>query len=328
MSHHRLTGLIAATYTPFDARGRLNLPQIRPMTDHLREVGVSGLYVCGTTGEGASLTIEERHAVTEAYVAEAAGQLPVVANVGHNSLTDACRLARHAQQIGVHSISANAPSYFKCADLDTLIESMAMVAGAAPELPFYYYHIPMMNGTSVDMVAFLECGSRRIPNLVGVKFAEADLATYQACATLNDGQFDVLWGYDEMLLGALATGARGAVGSTYNIATALYHRIIDAFHAGDWRLARRLQAQAVWMVRVIYRYPFHPAMKEILKMLGLDFGACRLPQKRLSAEQVASLRRELEEIGFFDWAQAPAPLQEKKIPGAAAPHFCAERIDQ
>jgi N-acetylneuraminate lyase len=324
MPCRRLTGLIAAVYTPFDQDGCLALPRVSELVDRLMEEGVGGLYVCGTTGEGPSLTSEERQAVAEAYWSAAAGRVPVVVQVGHNSLTESCRLAEHAQRLGVDAISANAPSYFRCVDLDTLVESMAVIARAAPELPFYYYHVPVMNGTAADMVGFLQRGAHRIPNLAGLKYTEADLATYQACVEFQDGRFDVLWGSDEMLLGALATGARGAVGSTYNIAAPLYRQIIDAFDAGDARLARWLQGRSVAMVRAIARYPFHPAMKEVLKMLGLDFGACRLPQRRLRPEETSSLRRELERIGFFDWAR-PAASSPGQKPPIASPHFSAER---
>ena len=291
------------------------------MVDHLKKNGVSGLYICGTTGEGVSLTTEERQAVLKSYHEAAAGQLSVAVQVGHNSLSESCRLAKHAQQIGVDVISANAPSYFKCGDVNTLINCMAMIASAAPDLPFYYYHIPSMTGAALDMTEFLERGSHRIPNLAGLKFTETDLARYQACTEIQDGRFDILWGCDEMLLGALATGARGAIGSTYNIAAPLYLRIMDAFYAGDWQLARSLQSRSVAMVRAICQYPLHPAMKELLKMLGFDFGPCRLPQTQLNREQTAALRDELESIGFFDWAQPAASSEEKDTPHAGLPHF-------
>jgi N-acetylneuraminate lyase len=101
----------------------------------------------------------------------------------------------------------------------------------------------------------------------------------------------------------LVAGAQGAVGSTYNIAAPLYQRIIDAFAAGDIGRARRLQFQSVTMIRAIFQFPFHPAMKEVLKMLGTDCGRCRLPHPALSNDQLAQLRQNLEQIGFFDWAR-------------------------
>jgi N-acetylneuraminate lyase len=106
-----------------------------------------------------------------------------------------------------------------------------------------------------------------------------------------------------MLLSALVVGARGFVGSTYNFAAPLYAGIIRAFEAGELAEARRLQRLAVALIRHLYRFPFHAAAKEILKMIGLDLGVCRLPHPRLTAEDARELRRGLEDLGYFDWGR-------------------------
>lgn len=298
----KLNGLIAATYTPLDDMGNLNLDAVRPMVEHLLGSGISGLYVCGSTGEGMSLTGSERKAVAEAYVSAADHRVPVIVQVGHNSLSEAAGLAAHAQQIGADFISATCPSYFRITTVDGLIDSMAVVAAGAPELPFYYYHIPTLTGSTIDMVDFMQCGSEQIPNLVGLKYTAATLHEFQQCLELDGGRFDVVWGFDEMLLGALATGARAGIGSTYNIAAGLYTAIKTAFDQGDLPEARRLQALSVAMIRTLSRFPFHPAMKAVLKMKGLEVGGCRLPQGKLSTGDSTRLKSELDAIGFFDWS--------------------------
>lgn len=250
-----------------------------------------------------SLTGAERRSVAQAFVDVAAGRVPVIIQVGHNSVTEAAELAAHAQEIGADVVSATAPSYFKIGSVELLVECTAEMAAAAPDLPFYYYHIPALTGAAVDMVQYLNQAGDRISNLVGLKYTCPTLHEYQTCRDVENGRFDILWGCDEMLLSALAVGAQGAIGSTYNIAAPLYQRIIEAFAAGDLDEARRLQLQSVTMIRTIYEFPFHPAMKEVLRMLGTDCGRCRLPQPRLSGEKVAELRRNLEGIGFFDWAR-------------------------
>ncbi len=150
----QLRGLIAATFTPMHANGSLALEQIPPMVDALLRDGVSALYVVGSTGEGPSLMTSERKRVAEAFVEAAASRVPVVVQVGHNSLADAAELAAHSAEIGADAISATPPSYFRPATLDDLIACMRQVADAAPQLPFYYYHIPMRTGVEVDLVAF------------------------------------------------------------------------------------------------------------------------------------------------------------------------------
>lgn len=298
----RLNGLVAATYTPLDENGDLNLEVVPEMVDQLLSQGVSGLYVCGSTGEGMSLSGDERRLVAEAYVNAADARVPVIVQVGHNSLAEAKQLAEHAQRIGVDVLSATCPSYFKVSDVETLVDCMAKLASGAPDLPFYYYHIPALTGSAIDVVEFLKRAGDRIPNLAGLKYTDTKLHEFQECLELGNGNFDVVWGCDEMLLGALATGSRGAIGSTYNIAAPLYRRIIAAFVDGHVAEARRLQSLSVRMIRTLCHFPFHPAMKAVLGMQGFDFGGCRLPQGRLSDTDAETLKTELDSIGFFEWS--------------------------
>jgi N-acetylneuraminate lyase len=306
MNNDRLSGLIAATYTPLDVQGELNAAPIVPMTDWLISQGVRGLYVCGSTGEGMSLSSAERREVASAYVHAAAGRVPVLVQVGHNSTKEAKELASHAQEIGAAAVSATCPSYFKVNSVASLVDCMAEVASGAPDLPFYYYHIPALTSSTLDVADFLQRGVQSIPNLVGLKYTDTKLHEFQHCLELDQRRFDVVWGCDEMMLGALATGAVAAIGSTYNIAAPLYLRLMEAFERGDLVMARRSQLQSVEMIRTIGKYPFHAAMKAVLGFHGFELGGCRLPQGRLSAPEIASLRNELLSLGYFDWSRSDA----------------------
>lgn len=295
----KLDGLIAATYTPMYADGSIHLEPIGPMVDYLLASGVSGLYVCGSTGEGMSLSRDERQSVAEAFVKANRGRVPVVVQVGHNSVVEARLLAAHSQEIGADAISATCPSYFKIGSADALVDCMREVASGASDLPFYYYHIPVLTGSTIDMVEFLKRGGDRIPNLKGLKYTAPLLHEFQECQAFEGGRFDVLWGTDEMLLGALATGARGAIGSTYNIMAPLYRQMMDAFESQELEIARELQARAWTIIKTIARHPFHSAMKEVLTRLGFAMGRCRVPQQPLTSSQAETLHADLEEIEFF-----------------------------
>ncbi len=303
MTGNRLSGLIAATYTPLHDDGEVNTEPIESMTQWLIGQGISGLYVCGSTGEGMSLSSAERRTVAEAYTQAARGRVPVIVQVGHNSLSEARQLAAHAQQIGADYVSATCPSYFGIHDVDTLVRCMAEVAGGAPELPFYYYHIPALTGSKIEMVEFLKRGAKQIPNLLGLKYTDTKLHEFQQCLELERGRFDVVWGCDEMMLGALATGAAASIGSTFNVAAPLYLALMDAFHACDLVEARRLQSLSVEMIRTIGKHPFHPAMKAVLSFNGFNIGGCRLPQGRLLESEMETLRDDLSMLGYFDWSK-------------------------
>lgn len=295
-----LHGLVPATHTPFHADGSLNLAAVEQQAAHLLRNGINAVFIGGTTGECSSLSTGERRDLAQRWSEVTRGAaLRIVVHVGGNCLADARLLAAHAQQIGASAIAALAPSYFKPQSLDDLIACCADIAAAAPETPFYYYDIPGMTGVSLPVPEFLEKATARIPTLVGVKFSNPDLMAYLQC--LQGEHWDVPWGLDEWMLGALATGARGFVGSSYNFAAPLYHRLIAAFARGDLAAARTEQHRSTQLIALLARHGYMGAAKAVMKMLGVDVGPARLPNGNLSTEQVATLRSELEQLGFFNW---------------------------
>jgi N-acetylneuraminate lyase len=301
LTQFNLRGLVAATFTPFRSDGALDVKRIKPSIDAVIAQGADGLYVCGSTGEGPLLTTAERQQVAEASVKAARGRVPVVVQVGHNSIEEARELAAHAQRIGADAVSATPPGYFKPDTLESLIDCTARIAAGAPRLPFYYYHIPALTGVRFDMVAFLRRGGPRIPTLRGIKFSDPSLHELLACLELEGGRYDIVFGVDEMLLGGLAMGARGAVGSTYNFAAPLYHRIMAAFAAGDLTEARRLQALAAEMIRILFANGGRAGFKAAMQLIDADCGHNRLPTLTATAAQRAQLKKELTALGFFTW---------------------------
>lgn len=298
-----LRGLVAATFTPFRADGSVDLRRIKPVVDAVIAQGADGLYVCGSTGEGPLLSTEERLKVAEASVKAAAGRVPVVIQVGHNSIEEARGIASHAQRIGADAISATPPGYFKPDSLDNFIQCIAHIAGGAPRLPFYYYHIPVLSGVRFDMVEFLRAGGPRISTLRGIKFSDTLLHEMLACVEFDGGKYDILFGVDEMLLAGLAFGAKGAVGSTFNFAAPLYRKIIAAFEAGEMDEARRLQSLSAEMVRIIVGNGGRGGLKATMEFVDADCGHSRLPTVTTSQVQRARMKKELTALGFFDWAR-------------------------
>jgi len=297
---NKITGLIAATFAGYREDGTINLDIIPSLVDKMIADGLSGVFICGTNGEGPNLTIEERMAVAEAYVKAAQKRILVLVHVGHSSIAECRKLAAHAASIGADAISSVAAFYFKPASVQNLVESMAQIASAAPQLPFYYYHIPTLTGVGMDMVEFLRLAEDVIPNLAGIKYTASTLHEYQACVNYKQGKFDILFGYDEMLLGALAVGAKGAVGSTYTFSAKLYLNIMKLYDQDQKEKAREMQSLSVEMVRCLVQFPPIPAQRAIMKMFGFDLGVCRMPLKELSEKEAAMLEASLEAINFFD----------------------------
>jgi len=297
----KLSGLIPAVFTPMREDTTLDLAKVPAVVEHLLRTGVCGMYVCGSTGEGPSLSSDERRAVAQAYVEAAAGRLPAIVQVGHDSVAEACDLAAHAKHIGAQAVSAMPPRYYGFSGVDSLIDCLARIASAA-DLPFYYYHIPILSGVSLDVIDFLRRAADRIPNFAGLKYTACGLDEYQGCLEQAEGRFDVLFGHDEMLIAALAAGGVGAVGSTYNFAAPLYLRLWEAFDRGDLVEARRQQSLSQRMIRTMCRYRGQPAFKAAMRLIGVDCGPNRLPMKTLTTHELDELESELRGIGFFDWA--------------------------
>src|ERR1041385_3182794 len=186
---HPLHGLVAATHTPFHNDGSLNLAVVEKQAAHLLANGVKFAFIAGTTGEGHSLTLNERRALTQRWCEVVRGtEMKVIVHVGANCLADARTLAAQAQQLGTTAIAAMSPSYFKPQTLDALIACCADVASVAPETPFYYYDIPAWTGVSFPMQDFLTRAAEKIPTLVGLKFTNPDLMAYQLCLRDGDGR--------------------------------------------------------------------------------------------------------------------------------------------
>lgn len=302
--HQRFRGLVAAPFTPFKTDLTVNFDAIPAYADLLRRNGVSAAFVCGTTGEGLSLTTEERMAVAARWAQCADEKLRVIVHVGHNCLTDARRLTAHAAEIGAAAVGAFAPSFFKPRDHDELVDWCAAIAQAAPQLPFYYYHIPSLTGVSLPVAPFLQKAAGRIPSLVGIKFTYEDLADYQACVEFAAGRYDVLFGRDELLMEGWAHRALGAVGSTYNYAAPLYLQLLAHLQAGRPAKARELQDKAIRMIAICngVGVTHLAASKAVMAMLGVDCGPVRPPLRNPDAAQLKGLRQRLEADDFFSTA--------------------------
>ncbi len=308
----RLGGLVAAVFTPMDEGGEIAFERIAGYAALLAANGLAGVFVAGTTGEGMSLSIEERKRLAEAWVEAAPPPLRVIVHVGHTCLGECRALAAHAAECGARGIGALAPFFYRPAAVEDLVDWCAAIAAAAPRLPFYYYHMPAMSGVELPMVEFLSQAAARIPNLAGMKYTDEDLEEFCACRRLGDGRFDVLFGRDQMLLSAVRKGAGGAIGSTYNFAAPLYHAILRAHQEGDGARGEALQAEACAMIEACQAAGTAelPALKAAMNILGVPCGPVRPPLRNLTAEECDRLRAALYALGMEQWRCRP--------PGAGA----------
>lgn len=300
MNIQHLTGLVAAPFTPMKEDGSLNLSIIPKYYEMLVANGVAGAFICGSTGEGVSMTTTEKMAVAEAWASSAQNNpdFKIMTLLGGTSIADCKVLAKHASKTGLYAVSFTAPFYFKPADVKQLADCCKAIADEVPEMPFYYYHIPVLTGADFPMYDLLQAIDGYIPNFAGIKYTHEDFMDFLSCMSYKNGKYDMLWGRDENMLPALALGAQGSVGSTFNYATPLYTQLISAFELGDLETARKLQQQSVDMIRLLGKYGGIATGKAYMKLVGMNCGEFRLPVKNMSMEQFEEFKSDVEQLNF------------------------------
>ena len=262
MDFVRSEGLIAATFTPFYPNGELNL------------------------------------SIIPQYAAK---NFRIIIHVGSTSTKISKELTAHANSIGANAIGCMGPCCFQPKDTQSLVEFCQEVALSAPNLPFYYYHIPNTSGVYVKMEDFLIMANKVIPNLAGLKFTSMDLMEMLSCATLENKKFDIIHGHDETLLAGLVLGIKAAIGTTYNFMAPVFNELIKKFQQKNLNEALEIQTYVNQIIKIMLSTgsPISGG-KAMMKLSGIDCGPCRLPLKNLSDEQIAQLKEKLEGIGYFD----------------------------
>tara|TARA_R110002049_G_scaffold93815_8_gene231600 strand:+ start:3548 stop:4459 length:912 start_codon:yes stop_codon:yes gene_type:complete len=303
-----MKGLIAATYAPMHKDTSLNLEIIPQYAEFLKENGVKGAFINGSTGDFTSLSVAERKQITIAWGQNKSSELFVIDHIGHTNLNEAKELAKYAAD-NVDGIATLAPYYFRLSNIHKLVEYCKEVAACAPNIPFYYYHIPVLTGANFNMVDFLELATPQIPNLAGIKFTNNNLIDYKYCKEYNNSSANILFGFDEIFLSSLPFGADGWVGSTYNHLAPLYLSIVKAFNKNDHKLAAKLQHKSMKFVDILNtKGGFNGAAKSFMKELGVDVGPSRFPHVTLTAAQIEEAKIEMDALGITPYLSQSNPM--------------------
>jgi N-acetylneuraminate lyase len=266
------------------------------LVDYFVEHGVSGLYVCGSTGEGLLQTEEERMTVAETVVRASNGRTPVIVHVGAPATFMAERLAAHAAEIGADAVASIPPLYYIVGRKE--VGAYYRRLKAAADLPLYFYNIPDLLNISLDSElarSLYEDGT-----IQGMKYTHHDILTFRGIVESCANGLNVLSGPDEHLLNFLVMGAHGGIGTTYNCMPKLYVDIYQAWVSGDIALAQELQYQANRIITLLAKYGMIPAVKAVMQLKGMDCGEPRGPFLPLTDDSKRSLKVELQAIGFFD----------------------------
>ena len=269
-----LRGPIAATLTPFTKTGAVDYRKIPEFANFLLDRGLTGLWVCGTSGEVATLMVDERKQLIDVWVNEVAGEVPVVAHVGHPNTAAAVDMARHAARVGAEVIACCSP--FPPAPAQEALETHFRAVRDATDLPFFIYIIPVLAPLefSADQLDAL----RRKIRCAGIKYSVPDVMTFARLRQLAGKSFNMLSGIDEVAVPFALSCVNGTVGLGHNCIPELFaalHRFCDQGRIDE---AKALQeAYNAFTHATPEGVSIAARTKVAIRMRGLDLGETRSP---------------------------------------------------
>jgi 4-hydroxy-tetrahydrodipicolinate synthase len=300
----RLYGITTALLTPFDASGRLDVPALKEHCDFLLSAGVHCLYPLGTTGEVFMMDAGERKRVAELVVEHVAGRAPVFIHVGAIPTTLACELAKHAEAIGADGAGAVTPYYFNVSQQEMKEYYLEIARSVNEDFPLYLYNLP--GCTTNDLLPKTVKELAGVRNIVGIKSSVSDF--FRIVQLLNGApeSFDVIQGFDGLLMPSLLYGAKGSVSGNSNVVPEMFVKLFNAMQAKDYEAARKCQDDINGVIRLLGPGGM-ACFKEALAWRGLRKTYTRQPLMGMDAKEAQSLRREFEGI----LGGRPAARQER-----------------
>ncbi|MCX8082662.1 MAG: dihydrodipicolinate synthase family protein [bacterium] len=292
---NKFYGIYAALLTPFNEKGNVCEKRLKGLVRFLISKGINGLYVCGGTGEGLSMDIEERKKVAEIVKEEAGDRVRIIVHVGGALNTkNAVELAKHAEMIRADGISSIPPIYYKF-NFNEIYEYYKRTAESI-SLPFFIYYIPATTGVTIPVDKFLKL--LEIENIKGLKYTNYDFYTLQDILIKAKGRWIAFSGPDEMFLPALTMGVSGCIGSTQNVLPEIFVDIYKSFKGCDIKRAMELQKKITVAVSLLKKYgDCIASWKTALKFRGIDAGYGRSPMKEtLTEEEERTFYKEWKEV--------------------------------
>lgn len=288
-------GIFPALVTPYTEAGDLHEESLRRLVSRCLDLGVRGFYVGGSTGEAFMLAADERRRILEIVADENGGRGTLIAHVGHISTDKSIDLAHHAKRIGVDAVSSIPPFYYSFSIDEVIGHYLSIVEEA--DVPMILYNFPAYSGFTLtpDLIVQLRGRDERI---IGLKHTSMNLFDLEQVLRMDD-RFIVLSGHDEVFLAAIAMGAHGAIGSTYNIMPELYLEMMELAGRGELAAARQAQQRVNSFIRLMASGTGIPQVKAALELLGIECNGCRRPIGRLSADARKEIEQTLRNIGVL-----------------------------
>jgi 4-hydroxy-tetrahydrodipicolinate synthase len=287
-----------AIVTPFTKGGRdVDYDKACALAARLAKQNVHGIYVCGTTGEGMLMTLEERKRLVR-ELAEAVGEhINVVAQTGCFDTASTIELTAAAHEAGAVACGVITPGFYGYDD-EALRRHFHAVAKAVPKCPILLYDLPACARNALSPALVLQLAGE-IPNLVGLKESNQNMAHFSQLAAGAPKGFNLINGADEYTYQAYLTGATGTVSSTANVVPELFLGIWENVRKGDAKKAWQFQVKLQTACRLFQYGSMVAYYKEGLRLRGFDAGFVRPPQRELSPKERKVFAQAFERSGLL-----------------------------
>lgn len=286
-------GIMPALVTPVDDGGEIKKDVLKKLVDwHISE-GVTGFYICGSTGEGLLLRPSQRMEMLEETLDAVGGRVPVISHIGDVGLASTLELARHAERAGAAAISSIPPIYFAYSD-DDVFNYYKKITNAC-SLPMLMYGYPGVKTMPISLVERI----MGLDSVIGIKWTYPDYYGMNRLKRINGGNINVINGPDEMLVCGLAMGADAGIGTTYNIMPGMFVKLYNAFRAGNVDRARELQNTIDDVISALFKFNIIATTKVMLEYLGFDVGNCVEPIHHLTSSEKADVVSAIKVLADF-----------------------------
>lgn len=290
-----ISGSLVALVTPMDSRGNLDWQALDRLIEfHLNE-GTDGIVAVGTTGESATLDMEEHKEVIRRVVDKVAGRIPVIAGTGANSTSEAVELTQDARSVGADACLLVTPYYNKPTQ-EGLYQHFRFIAEAV-DIPQILYNVP--GRTACDMLPDTVVRLADIDNIIGIKEATGDLQRARELIDRVGDRMAIYSGDDPTAVELILMGGKGNISVTANVAPRLMHQLCEAALNGDAETARRLNEQLMPLHRKLFIESNPIPVKWALHEMGLIGDGLRLPMTRLSDDCQPVVREALKQCGLL-----------------------------
>lgn len=291
----RFSGIFVATVTPFTASGELDEKAFGELLDFEISAGVDGIYACGTTGEGVSMTVAQRKRVAEIVRSHAGSKVTAMTQVGDEAIENVRELAKHAEDIGMDGVAALTPYYYK-PDEASVLDYYRSVSSFS-NLPLFIYHIPPMTGLTLPPHTIVKI-MQEIPNIKGIKDSSGDFRSLLEILYHAPKGQAVFTGTDEYAAQGFMSGISGCVSGYSSVFPELYVSLYSNFRKGNMKGALEMQ-QKIAQAKAFLRTPYIQAIKEALKLRGVNGGFVKSPLRKMSETEIKELAAGLRNLGLL-----------------------------